>query len=86
MSKTSEHLVALEQDPFWQATVEREGELIVFMRGHKGAPYENRYYTMRGGLAGYPRLGSWIREQSESGILKLLRGSIPNDDNEVPER
>jgi len=76
------YLASLEQDPFWQATAEREGELLVFMRGRKGAPFEKGYYTMKGGVAGYPVFGSWLREQFASGKLTLVRGSIPTDDND----
>lgn len=75
-------LTSLEQDPFWQATAEREGALIVFMRGRKGAPFEKGYYTMKGGVAGYPVLGNWLREQFASSKLTLVRGSIPADDND----
>jgi hypothetical protein len=71
------YLACLEQDPSWQTTAEREGELIVFMRGQNGARFEKGFYTiMEGGLPGHPVLGSWLREQFASGKLKLVRGSL----------
>lgn len=76
------YLATLEQDPFWQATAEREGVLIVVMRGHKGAPFEKGFYTMSGALAGHPMSASWLREQFSSGRFKLLRGSVPTDCND----
>jgi hypothetical protein len=82
MSDALNYLASLEQDPFWQLTAEREGVFIVVMRGHKGAPFEQGFYTMSGGLAGHPMLGRWLREQFSTGRFKLVRGSVPKDDNE----
>ena len=82
MATSPDYLFTLEQDPFWQATAEHKGELIVLMRGHKDAPYEKQFYTMERGRAGLPCLGRWLREQFSSGKFKLIRGSIPTDDSD----
>ena len=82
MNDAVNHLARLEHDPFWQLTAERQGELVVIMRGHEGAPFEKGFYTTSGALANVVIAGSWLRDQFSSGNLRLLRGSIPTDNND----
>ena len=72
----------LEQQADWQFTGELDGELIVVMRGRKGAPFPNGFYTMEGGIPGKKVLADFFRRKFESDNLKVLRGTIPTDDNE----
>jgi hypothetical protein len=82
MNDAGNDLAKLEHDPFWQLTAERRGELVVIMRGHEGAPFEKGFYTNNGALANVVIAGSWLRDQFSSGNLRLLRRSIPTDNND----
>jgi hypothetical protein len=75
-------LELLEQQPHWQFTGLLDGVLIVVMRGHEGAPYPKGYYTVEGAVPGKRIAADFFRRKSASGDLKVLRGSIPTDDNE----
>jgi hypothetical protein len=79
--RMSDYLLSLEQDPNWQATAQnKEGDIVVVMRGHPGAPYETGYYTEPISVR-LPYTLDGIQKLFASKKLSLLRGSIPTEVN-----
>ena len=82
---TAGYIAALEHDPYWQATAEdKNGDHIAIMRGHPGGQFEKDYYLYGGDAyeASMPHSLNGVKGLFASGDLKLLKGSIPDAENQ----